>query len=98
MCIPNIHNHIILIGNNKQRKKFHNTTHKEKINKILDQALLLPGKFAGMIFPYKLSVLLKPFLRRFYTGWIRRNFSRIGHNSLICENVRLVGGQNKHRE
>lgn len=62
------------------------------MNRILDKIFLIPGKIMGMIFPYKLLVLFRPFKRRLYTGWIGVNFSHIGHNTLICGDLHITGG------
>ena len=62
------------------------------MNKLLDRALLFPGRLVGALFPYRLFVLFKPVIRRLYTGWIRGNFKYIGHSTLICGDLHLVGG------
>lgn len=62
------------------------------MNKILDQCFLFPGRLISLIFPYKLCIILRPILRRFYTGWIKNNFLYIGNNTLICKGLHLVGG------
>lgn len=59
---------------------------------ILHKIILIPGKIFGFIFPYNIYIKFRPISRRLYTGWIIRNFRKVGTQTLICGDLHLVGG------